>query len=152
MQRIPPPPPCPEGFLVTVRPGDTLFLIARRFGVSLNALIAANPQIANPNLIFPGQQICVPVSPAPPACPGGFLYTVRRGDTLFTIAQRFGVSLQAIIRANPQIANPNLIFPGQVICVPSKLLDPSAGPDPIGGQSGGGDEEPPPVNPDGSVG
>ena len=34
--------------------GDTMFLIAQRFGVSLNALIAANPHISNPNLIFPG--------------------------------------------------------------------------------------------------
>jgi len=40
--------------------GDTLFFIAQRFGVTLNALIAANPQIPNPNLIFPGQRICVP--------------------------------------------------------------------------------------------
>lgn len=45
-----------------------MFLIAQRFGVSLDALIAANPQIPNPNLIFPGQQICVPV-PVPPPVP-----------------------------------------------------------------------------------
>lgn len=59
-QVIPPPPPCPGGFIYTVQPGDTLFLIAQRFGVSLDALLAANPQITNPNLIFPGQQICIP--------------------------------------------------------------------------------------------
>jgi len=43
-----------------------MFLIAQRFGVSLDALIAANPQIPNSALIFPGQRICVP-SPVPPA-------------------------------------------------------------------------------------
>jgi len=47
-----------------VQSGDTLFSIAVRFNVPLNSLIAANPQIANPNLIFPGQQICVP-APVP---------------------------------------------------------------------------------------
>lgn len=58
--QIPPPPATCSGFIYTVVPGDTLFFIAQRFGVSLNAIIAANPQIPNPNLIFPGQQICVP--------------------------------------------------------------------------------------------
>ncbi|KLU40724.1 MAG: hypothetical protein AA931_04055 [Peptococcaceae bacterium 1109] len=114
---------CPPGtFRYTVQPGDSMFLIARRFGVSLDALIAANPQIQNPNLIFPGQIVCVPTSPAPPppVCPPGtFRYTVQPGDSMFLIAQRFGVSLNALIAANPQIQNPNLIFPGQVICVPS---------------------------------
>lgn len=57
--------------------------------------------------------------PRPPATCTGFFYTVVSGDTLFTIAQRFGVSLQALINANPQIPNPNLIFPGQVICIPA---------------------------------
>lgn len=57
--------------------------------------------------------------PAPPANCSGFYYTVRPGDTMFTIAQRFGVPLPALIAANPQIPNPSLIFPGQVICVPS---------------------------------
>lgn len=122
-----------------------MFRIARRFGISLSALIAANPQIPNPNLIFPGQQICVPVKPVPPKCPEGFLYTVRRSDTLFRIAQRFGISLQALIRANPQIANPDVIFPGQVICVPTKS-------GPLGEGGEGIEDEPPPINPDGSVG
>lgn len=118
-QVFPPPPPCPNGFIYTVQSGDTLFLIARRFGVSLQALINANPQIPNPNLIFPGQQICVPTGVAPFQCPPGtFTYIVQPGDTMFFIAQRFGVSLQALIAANPQIPDPNRIFPGQTVCVP----------------------------------
>lgn len=57
--------------------------------------------------------------PPPPAQCSGFYYTVKPGDSLFSIAQRFGVPLPALIAANPQIPNPNLIFPGQVICIPS---------------------------------
>ncbi|UMZ72572.1 SafA/ExsA family spore coat assembly protein [Natranaerofaba carboxydovora] len=49
-----------DGFLYTVKPGDTLFLIAKKFSVSLNDLIKANPQIKNPDMIFPGQEICIP--------------------------------------------------------------------------------------------
>lgn len=118
----PAPPFCPHGQLYTVVAGDSLFLIAQRFGVSLEALIAANPQIANPDLIFPGQVICVPLPTAPPMppvpqCPGA-TYTVVQGDTLFQIARRFGVSPEALLAVNPQITNPDLIFPGQVICLP----------------------------------
>jgi len=114
----------PNTFEYTVRPGDSLFRIAQRFGISLNALIAANPQIPNPNKIFPGQIICVPKkkTPQPPqTCPPGtFRYTVQPGDSLFLIARRFGVSLNALIAANPQIPDPNRIVPGQVICVPNR--------------------------------
>jgi spore coat assembly protein SafA len=46
----------------TVQSGDTLFLIARRFGVTLDAIIAANPGIKDPALIYPGQVITVPTS------------------------------------------------------------------------------------------
>ena len=108
---IPAPPPPPDlGITYIVQPGDTLFNIARQFGVPLADLIAANPQIADPNLIFPGQIIIIPVEPAPPPAPPGFNYVVQPGDTLFFIAQRFGVSLEDLIAANPQIADPKLFI------------------------------------------
>jgi spore coat assembly protein SafA len=44
----------------TVQLGDTLSQIARRFGVTVNALLQANPQITNPRLLYPGQQIVIP--------------------------------------------------------------------------------------------
>ena len=94
----------------TVRPGDTLSGIAERFGVSLDALIAANPQISDPDRIFPGEVITIPRTRR--------TYVVQAGDTLSDIAQRFGVGLQALIAANPQISNPDRIFPGQVINIP----------------------------------
>ena len=120
----PPPGPCPPGtFSYTVQPGDSMWSIANRFGVSLNALIAANPQIPNPSAIFPGQIVCVPGSQPPPPgrCQAGtFAYTVRPGDSMWSIARRFGVSLDALIAANPQIPNPSAIFPGQTVCVPNR--------------------------------
>jgi hypothetical protein len=61
---------------------------------------------------MPGEQI-----PSPPNTCGGQLYTVRAGDTLFLISRRFGITVEQILAANPQITNPNLIFVGQVICI-----------------------------------
>ncbi|QIA26606.1 LysM peptidoglycan-binding domain-containing protein [Thermaerobacter sp. PB12/4term] len=109
-------PPCPGGQPVQVQPGDTLFLLAQRYGVPLAAVILANPQIVDPDRIVPGQWICIPS--APPGCPGGRLVVVQPGDSLFTIGQRNGVPVEAMIAANPQLADPNQIQPGQVVCVP----------------------------------
>jgi len=91
--------------------------IAQRANISLQRLIDANPHIADPNVIRPGQVICIPAGSDMP-CPGGRMYRVVAGDTMYSIAQRFGVTLDALIRANPQITNPNEIFPGQEICIP----------------------------------
>ncbi|NMB02568.1 MAG: LysM peptidoglycan-binding domain-containing protein [Firmicutes bacterium] len=68
----------------------------------------------------------------PTYCPPGFTgrYTVVQGDTMFFIAQRFGVSLDALIAANPHIPNPSLIFPGDVLCVPQKMPPPPPPPPP----------------------
>jgi spore coat assembly protein SafA len=101
----------------TVRSGDTLSAIAAHHGVSLSALEAANPQIRNPNLIHPGETVHIPGGGSSNAATSHDV-SVQRGDTLSAIAERNGVSLAALIRANPQIGNPNLIYPGQTVHVP----------------------------------
>jgi len=117
---MPPTPPCPNGFLYTIRAGDTLFTLSQRFNVSVEAIIRANPGI-DPNNLQIGQVICIPQAmPPTPPCPNGFLYTIRAGDTLFTLSQRFNVSVDAIIRANPGI-DPNNLQIGQVICIPQAM-------------------------------
>ena len=112
----PAPPQCPNGFL-TIRPGDTFFLLAQRFGTTVQAIQQANPA-ADPNNLRIGQVICIPTAPAPPQCPNGFLYTIRPGDTFFLLAQRFGTTVQAIQQANPGV-NPDNLQVGQVICIPN---------------------------------
>ncbi|MEW6183589.1 MAG: LysM peptidoglycan-binding domain-containing protein [Bacillota bacterium] len=59
----------------------------------------------------------------PAVCPPGFQgrYTVVRGDTMFIIAQRFRTTLPALVAANPHIPDPNMIFPGDVLCVPGAV-------------------------------
>ena len=114
----PPQPTCPNGFFHTIRPGDTLFGLSQQFGVSVEAIMRANPGI-NPNNLQIGQRICMPGAVPPmPSCPNGFFYTIKAGDTFFSLSQQFGVSLDAIIRANPGV-NPNMLQIGQIICIPS---------------------------------
>lgn len=105
----------------TVRSGDTLSSIAARFGTSYEALASAN-HIADPNFIYPGQVLVVSggtatVSAASYSGGSGAAsgtYTVRAGDTLSSIAARFGTNYEALARING-IANPNIIEVGQVL-------------------------------------
>jgi spore coat assembly protein SafA len=117
------PPHCPHGKYYTVQSGDTMYFIAQRFGICLDQLIAANPQIKDPNLIFPGQVLCIPgdaVGPVPDGkpCPMGFSYKVKPGDTLHSIADMFSVSVEQLLAANPQLKDPHYITPGHYICIP----------------------------------
>lgn len=113
----PGPGDCPGGFMYTIRAGDTFFTIANRFNISVDALVQANPGV-DPDRLQIGQQICVPTAPGPGLCPGGFLYTIRAGDTFFSLAARFNVSVQALISANPGV-DPNRLMIGQQICIPT---------------------------------
>lgn len=109
-----PPSPSPT-WDYTIVWGDTLSAIAARFNVTLDAVESVNPQIPDYNKIWPGEIIHIPTgySPAPHR-----QYVVQSGDTLSAIAASFGVSLDNLIAANPQIADPNLIYPGQMIVIP----------------------------------
>ena len=113
----PPVPQCPGATYIVVQ-GDTLFKIAQRLGVSLAALLAVNPQIINPDLIFPGQVICLPMVSPELVCPTGLTYMVAPGDTLFCLARRLGVTVEEILRLNPQITDPNQIQAGELLCIP----------------------------------
>ena len=100
--------------------GDTLRKIATRLGISLTALINANPQLWNPNLIFPGQVINLPGSGQYNSGNNGYgssMYTVQWGDTLKIIADRNGTTVSNLLALNPQILNAHWIFAGQVIRV-----------------------------------
>ena len=105
----PPPPPPSSGQTYYVVRGDTLRIIAARFGTSVDAILRLNPQITNANVIYVGQAISIPAGPT--------TYVVQRGDTLRIIANKFGTTVDALLRLNPRITNANIIYVGQVITV-----------------------------------
>ena len=112
-----------RGGTVTVQPGDTLSNIADRQGVSLNQLMQANG-ITNPNMVVAGQKLVLPGSrrataaAAPRALPTA-PYTVKSGETLSEIADRFGTSTERLIKVNG-ISNPNLVVAGTRLAIPGR--------------------------------
>ena len=112
-----------RGGSVTVQPGDTLSDIADRQGVSLNQLMQANG-ITNPNMVVAGQKLVLPGSrrataaAAPRALPTA-PYTVKSGETISEIADRFGTSTERLIQLNG-ISNPNLVVAGTRLAIPGR--------------------------------
>ncbi len=134
-----------------VQPGDNLNRIARQFGVSAAEIARANG-ITNPNILFVGQRLIIPLpaqptavatteatSAATPAATAPVTatplatavataaptavteipatYTVQPGDNLYRISLKFNTTMQALMELNG-LANPNVIFVGQVLKIP----------------------------------
>lgn len=109
----------------TVHAGDTLAAIAASHGTTVSALAATN-HVANPNLIFGGESLSLNGGPSSGgSAEGGSSYTVRAGDTLGSIAARYGTSWSALAGAN-HLADPNTILVGQVLQVDGSTAPVSA--------------------------
>jgi len=138
--RQPPPPqvavPGAADGTHVVQSGETLGLIAGKYGTTVDAIVQANG-LSDANYIYVGQQLIIPgaggnttassggggggsagtSAPAPAPSGGRTNYVVESGDTLYGIAGRFGTSVSAIAAANG-LDNPNYIYPGQQLTIP----------------------------------
>ena len=95
-----------------VQKGDTLSEIALRFNTTVTK-IASDNNISNVNLIYPKQELKIQNSSISYDC-GHTIYTVQKGDSLWTIAKRNNTTIANIVRLN-RIKNPNLIYPKQML-------------------------------------
>jgi murein DD-endopeptidase MepM/ murein hydrolase activator NlpD len=127
-------------FTHVVQRGENLYRISQAYGISLEQLIAAN-NIQNPRrlqvgqgLIIPGQGTIIQVTIAAPqdgaALSNSNTYIVQRGDKPYEIAQRFGVSVEALMAVN-QIDNPRRMNVGQVLTIPQEGDVPEVVPKPV---------------------
>ena len=100
----------------SVQRGDNLTRIARRHGVTVHDLAAAN-QLRNVNRVYAGQRLCIPIAGVHgPGTPSVQRYTVQRGDTLSAIAVRFKTTVRQLMHLN-NLRNPNRIYAGQMLNV-----------------------------------
>lgn len=90
--------------------GDTLSGIATKFGTTVENLVSLN-NISDPNLIYVGQVLKLPSSGN-----SSRTYIVQEGDTLSSIATKFGTTVVNLVSLN-NISNANLIYVGQVLYV-----------------------------------
>ncbi len=117
----PTPPTVQPGGTHVVQPGENLYRIALRYGTTVEVLARLNG-IVNPNLIRVGQVLQIPATGGPiqtPVTPppGPRTHMVQRGENLFRIALRYGVTVEALVARNG-IRNANLIYAGQVLVIP----------------------------------
>lgn len=111
MQNVPSQKPDEtDTFQYTVQPGDTLWLISRRYGTTVEAIKRLNG--LNGDMLYIGQVLKIPASQA-----GGYReYTVQAGDSLWLLARRFGTTVEEIMRLNGLTSD--LINVGQVLKIP----------------------------------
>ena len=114
-----------------VQPGETLFRIALNYGVSMDAIRAANGFVGD--TIYAGQTLIIPDGSPPPAnnptpvpASGNVIHIVQRGETLFTIGLEYGLTWDKIATANGIVGN--TIYAGQQLVIP--LGSPSGVPTP----------------------
>jgi LysM repeat protein len=143
------------GSTYIVQDGDSLAKIAVRCNVSLNSLLVANPQLANPNVIYTGMTIFIPgggaiLQPIPTLTPGvitststagvpvtgSLVYAVQTGDSLSRIASVHGMSEENLIAANPGIDRYTILYPGINLVIPGSANRPLVGISPTTGVMG----------------
>jgi N-acetylmuramoyl-L-alanine amidase len=133
------PPPTSRGGHYTIVKGDSVSRIAGRFGLTTAALLSANG-LGWSSIIYPGQTLTIPaggsslpietvssVTPVgdPPSTPVvntpapviNNSYTITHGDTVSSIARRFGVSMSAILSANGLNLS-SIIYAGRTLVIP----------------------------------
>ncbi|NDJ84451.1 MAG: LysM peptidoglycan-binding domain-containing protein [Chloroflexi bacterium] len=130
-----------------IEPDSTLSSIARTYNLDVDTIAAYN-NITNPNIIRAGDTLIIPgcgrIPPTPtptpdPLTPGGggqsgppqdldnsqgpVTYSVEPGDNLYQLSQRFGVTMSAILNANPRITDINLLSVGQEVIIPQRTTE-----------------------------
>lgn len=113
-----------------VQGGDTLGGIAGRAGVSVEQIRALNPSLQHSSVVKLGQTLQIPNKQL-----AARKYHVQAGENLTTIARKFGMSAQQLIRANPAYKGGKNVWAGAVITIPGRNVAASLGSTRNGGQA-----------------
>ena len=94
--------------IYTIKSGDTVNEIARRYGLSAERIIAEN-ELNDPSALVVGQTLVLTQPTA--------VYSVAQGDTVYSIASRFGISINQLWRNNPQLGGKSDLSPGEELVI-----------------------------------
>ena len=94
-----------------IRRGDTVYLLAKEYGTTTGNILSLNPQITDVRNLQIGSIISIPVPPE-----NSYIYVVRPGDTLYSIAQSQGVTVEDLMRYN-YIESDYTVYPGQQLLI-----------------------------------
>lgn len=104
--------------IYTIKTGESLAMIARRYGVSIDQILAAN-NLPDINSIYTGQQLTIPESTTPPVeTQADVAYTLQRGDSLYRVSLVYGITVDDLLAAN-SLSGPNAIYPGLKVRIPT---------------------------------
>jgi cell wall-associated NlpC family hydrolase/nucleoid-associated protein YgaU len=104
------PPPPPKPAVHTVEEGETVRMLAAKFGISPETIMAAN-NLRNPDKLQVGQDLVILPT-------DGVLYTLRSGESIKRVAERFGVDTMDIVNANDLGGDPDVVQAGTLLMVP----------------------------------
>jgi LysM repeat protein len=111
-----------------VQPGDTLVGIAARYGITTAQLAAANGLTWN-SWVYVGQRLVIPGASTTPSPTSNTTHVVQVGDTLHSIALRYGTTVSALLSING-LTNPNYIYVGQRLTISGSGTSPAPVPQP----------------------
>lgn len=115
-QDVTPEAPPPGVTIHVVQRGETLYRIALQYGLTVEVVAQANG-ITNPDSIYVGQRLIIPVNgTTAPATDTPVTHTVQPGETLRSIADLYGLTVE-VLAANNGIVNPNTVYVGQVLLI-----------------------------------
>ena len=116
------PPAVPNTAEYTVVSGDTLWEIAAKFNTTISEIVTLNNLDPN-KYLYIGQKLKVPATVSPDPVPQPIIHTVQSGDTLWKIAQRYGTTIDAIVKAN-NLDPAKYLYIGQKITIPTLATTP----------------------------
>jgi LysM repeat protein len=106
--------------VIIIPPGATLSGLAIEYETTIPVLLALNPNIKDPNLIYAGDELKIP----PPTTK----IVIPPGATLWSLAKEYNTTVSLLLALNPKIKNPDLIFAGDELIVPKPIPPPAPPP------------------------
>ncbi|HEY0682026.1 MAG TPA: LysM peptidoglycan-binding domain-containing protein [Steroidobacter sp.] len=103
-----------------MRSNEDLTDVAQRYGITVDELLAANPNVSSATSVRAGQEITIPVSAEHGGLPIVDTHGVQGAQSMQVVADQYGVPVADLENANPQIPDFNVLFTGDTLAIPAQ--------------------------------